>query len=353
MSSSQQPIPPRTQEAEDRSMRASLPPQKWVLSTSSKEFCNSKPAEEKKSRRTIMFNDRFDFQNGGHRLDNLSSSREIKYYENEYFHDWRNFLQDDMIKARDFVYVALVLIQSYQDQFINVFDNILEDYKNGDKAFACDIERTHKYYLFARTRDELVNSINTAVESHLEKDRRFKNWPLPNSGSVTVVKKDLCFINYQSYFDLIIYPNSRCLDCRRPVNPLLEKCELEENKTKTKTFIRCSTCIKENEQAEVDRLRFINNPKAASKNIRWQIYKEGDTKIHWKIVGEIEKWICHLCHEHVENSLPSTHPLAPTVDHVIPITKGGKHEWENVKLAHRSCNARKSNKFDERKLVGP
>lgn len=32
----------------------------------------------------------------------------------------------------------------------------------------------------------------------------------------------------------------------------------------------------------------------------------------------------------------------PSVDHVIPLSKGGLHEWSNVKLAHRICNSRKS-----------
>lgn len=28
----------------------------------------------------------------------------------------------------------------------------------------------------------------------------------------------------------------------------------------------------------------------------------------------------------------------PSIDHVIPLSKGGKHSWENVKLAHKYCN---------------
>lgn len=35
----------------------------------------------------------------------------------------------------------------------------------------------------------------------------------------------------------------------------------------------------------------------------------------------------------------------PSVDHVIPLAKGGKHSWGNVKLAHRVCNSRKSDKI--------
>ena len=35
----------------------------------------------------------------------------------------------------------------------------------------------------------------------------------------------------------------------------------------------------------------------------------------------------------------------PSVDHVIPLAKGGKHSWDNVMLAHRLCNSRKSDKL--------
>lgn len=34
----------------------------------------------------------------------------------------------------------------------------------------------------------------------------------------------------------------------------------------------------------------------------------------------------------------------PTIDHVYPLSKGGNHTWENVKLAHHRCNTLKSDK---------
>lgn len=35
--------------------------------------------------------------------------------------------------------------------------------------------------------------------------------------------------------------------------------------------------------------------------------------------------------------------LYPTIDHIVPISKGGGHIWSNVQLAHRLCNINKSN----------
>lgn len=35
----------------------------------------------------------------------------------------------------------------------------------------------------------------------------------------------------------------------------------------------------------------------------------------------------------------------PSVEHVIPLSKGGEHSWENVRLAHRICNTRKRDRI--------
>lgn len=35
----------------------------------------------------------------------------------------------------------------------------------------------------------------------------------------------------------------------------------------------------------------------------------------------------------------------PSIDHIIPLSKGGTHTWNNVQLAHMYCNSIKSNKL--------
>ena len=34
----------------------------------------------------------------------------------------------------------------------------------------------------------------------------------------------------------------------------------------------------------------------------------------------------------------------PSIDHIIPLAKGGEHSYDNVRLAHRICNARRGTK---------
>lgn len=50
--------------------------------------------------------------------------------------------------------------------------------------------------------------------------------------------------------------------------------------------------------------------------------------------------VCHLCGEIVK-------PRAASRDHVVPVSKGGKTTWENIKLAHRSCNSNRGSRVIE------
>lgn len=40
-------------------------------------------------------------------------------------------------------------------------------------------------------------------------------------------------------------------------------------------------------------------------------------------------------------------PTAPTIDHIIPMSKGGGHTWGNVQVAHAICNCCKGDSYDE------
>jgi len=42
----------------------------------------------------------------------------------------------------------------------------------------------------------------------------------------------------------------------------------------------------------------------------------------------------------------------PSIDHIIPVSKGGTHTWDNVQLAHRGCNTKKNNSTDVVARVG-
>ena len=58
--------------------------------------------------------------------------------------------------------------------------------------------------------------------------------------------------------------------------------------------------------------------------------------------------ICGICGKPVDKSLKYPHPLSATVDHIIPLDRGGHpSDLANLQLAHFCCNRQKSNRLME------
>ena len=55
--------------------------------------------------------------------------------------------------------------------------------------------------------------------------------------------------------------------------------------------------------------------------------------------------VCYLCGEPCDwndKTDKTVGPTYPSIDHMVPISRGGLHAWTNVKLAHFECNWKKS-----------
>jgi len=55
-------------------------------------------------------------------------------------------------------------------------------------------------------------------------------------------------------------------------------------------------------------------------------------------VYERDKWKCQLCFKPVNPDLQYPDPRSPSLDHVIPLSRGGRHDSTNLQLAHLQCN---------------
>ncbi len=56
---------------------------------------------------------------------------------------------------------------------------------------------------------------------------------------------------------------------------------------------------------------------------------------------------CWLCGNDVDPAAPRGSAQAGSVDHVVPRAKGGGHEPDNLRLAHRICNSRRGSRLPE------
>jgi 5-methylcytosine-specific restriction endonuclease McrA len=59
-------------------------------------------------------------------------------------------------------------------------------------------------------------------------------------------------------------------------------------------------------------------------------------------IYERDGWRCQICGGPVNRNAVCPHPLSPSLDHIVPVARGGDHTRLNVQCAHFICNSRKS-----------
>lgn len=126
---------------------------------------------------------------------------------------------------------------------------------------------------------------------------------------------------------------------------LLEKrscknCEAEFECDKRSNKLFCSeSCQREyfHRKHDVIRKRVINKVKVDN--------------ITLKDVADKYNNICYLCGSEVDwndfkivNNKKVVFGAYPSIDHIIPLFRGGTHSWDNVNLAHIRCNSSKGKK---------
>ena len=61
-------------------------------------------------------------------------------------------------------------------------------------------------------------------------------------------------------------------------------------------------------------------------------------------------WICHLCGGEIDPHAGKNDWMRVTLDHIIPISKGGTHTRDNVAPAHAKCNFNKGNSLTDEQV---
>lgn len=72
--------------------------------------------------------------------------------------------------------------------------------------------------------------------------------------------------------------------------------------------------------------------------------KEFDDSITIEALMERDSGICQICGKPVDMNDKKGGRIRrnyPTMDHIVPLSKGGTHTWNNIQLAHMKCNAGK------------
>lgn len=68
-------------------------------------------------------------------------------------------------------------------------------------------------------------------------------------------------------------------------------------------------------------------------------------------IAERDGWRCGVCRRRVNPRFAWPHPKSPSLDHIVPLSEGGKHDPANVRLAHLKCNSERGNRGGGEQLL--
>lgn len=67
-----------------------------------------------------------------------------------------------------------------------------------------------------------------------------------------------------------------------------------------------------------------------------------DEDVDVMLLAEWQKWKCYLCNKSICFKVKSPDPLSLSLDHLVPLSLGGRHSYANCAAAHFGCNSKKS-----------
>lgn len=124
-----------------------------------------------------------------------------------------------------------------------------------------------------------------------------------------------------------------------------EKCKQRNKERREKLKAENPELLAERER--IQRAKSKENAKVLGANYRARQRNAFMESVSFKKVFERDKGVCHICKkktsiEYIDNKQPSNYA---TLDHVIPLNKGGLHCYVNVKIACKSCNSSKADRI--------
>lgn len=138
----------------------------------------------------------------------------------------------------------------------------------------------------------------------------------------------------------------RCAGCRKPFKPLRANsttCSPECRRRYASAML--SAYIMRRYHAESD---FRDRMLAAAHSRRADKIGAGAAKILLAYLIKRDRARCGICHKPVR---ARKGPMRPSIDHIVPLSRGGTHDLANVQLAHYHCNLSKNNRGSGEQLL--
>lgn len=90
-----------------------------------------------------------------------------------------------------------------------------------------------------------------------------------------------------------------------------------------------------------------NKAKVADNSRRYRARKVGAVVEHFSRLSVFERdnWVCGICKRPVNKNASFPAWDSPSLDHVIPLSRGGEHSMTNSQTAHLRCNLSKGDRM--------
>lgn len=125
--------------------------------------------------------------------------------------------------------------------------------------------------------------------------------------------------------------------CGRPATPPKEKRHRQKSLGRSKTCDRC----------RAQKLREADLGRGQHKSsFRRSVVKNGE-KIRTNDLVARDGFDCQICNIVIDWAKRRERKWWPSLDHVIPISKGGQHTLDNTRMVHLGCNMKKGARLEE------
>lgn len=147
----------------------------------------------------------------------------------------------------------------------------------------------------------------------------------------------------------------------RKKNYCSQKCRDHKHRNRKKTYVafersaNCKICEKEFNGTGRGKLTFCSSECRLIDKRLWRLDMRRKRRARKKLVRvesisrkrvfERDSWKCGICLCQIDKAAKYPDLKSASLDHIIPIAKGGSHTYDNVQAAHFICNSFKSDRL--------
>lgn len=103
----------------------------------------------------------------------------------------------------------------------------------------------------------------------------------------------------------------------------------------------CRRCCNERRVPSTPKTELTRARRRRASKLRYARGARSNEIKRWLRIAERDGWTCGICGRAIDRRLSPPHRMAASVDHVVPVSKGGSDEDHNLRAAHFSCNSRR------------